>query len=313
MKLAVVSLLIAITAISAFGQAPPSLRIVTEDPNLPSDLYYGDIKVKPLRLRPGTNQPMVFEDNDYFVFQHYVDFLGRMPDQAGYDDWNRVLNTCTNQGKLGADPGCDRTHVSSGFFRSTEFGERGYWIYRFYNAALGRLPKYVEFKPGVQQLSGLQQTPAQLEASRVAFINQFMALPEFTGIYAGTTANASQFIAKLEEKAGVTLPDSAQTDPGQPTQYGRAQLIGLMQNGTFTAAQTLRAFIEQKVVWDKYFYRAFVAMEYFGYLKRDPDQAGYDDWVRVLTFGDAPTGIQPGDYRHLVFGFIWSVEYRNRF
>jgi hypothetical protein len=315
MKLAVISLIVAVTAISAFGQAPPSLRIVTEDPNLPSELYYGDIKVKPLRLRPGTNQPMVFEDNDYFVFQHYVDFLGRMPDQAGYTDWNNVLNTCTNQGKLGADPACDRTHVSSGFFRSTEFGDKGYWIYRFYNAAFGRLPKYApEFKPEVQKLSGLQQTGAQLEASKAAFIDRFMTLPEFTGIYGSPTAgNASQFIASLEQKAGVTLPASTQTDPGQPQQYTKQQLIDLMTAGTLTPAQTLRAFIEQKVVWDKYFYRAFVAMEYFGYLKRDPDQAGYDDWVRVLTFGDAPTGIQPGDYRHLVFGFIWSTEYRARF
>lgn len=315
MKLAVISLIVAVTAISAFGQAPPSLRIVTEDPNLPSELYYGEIKVKPLRLRPGTNQPMVFEDNDYFVFQHYVDFLGRMPDQAGYADWNNVLNTCTNQGKLGADAACDRTHVSSGFFRSPEFGDRGYWIYRFYNAAFGRLPKYApEFKPEVQKLSGLQQTPAQLEASKAAFIDRFMTLPEFTGIYgAPTAASASQFIATLEQKAGVTLPASTQTDPGQPPQYARQQLIDLMTAGTLTPAQTLRAFIEQKVVWDKYFYRAFVAMEYFGYLKRDPDQAGYDDWVDVLTNGRASAGIAPGDYRHLVFGFIWSIEYRARF
>ncbi len=86
-----------------------------------------------------------------------------------------------------------------------------------------------------------------------------------------------------------------------------------MATGQFTAAQTLRAFIEQKVVWDTYFYRAFVAMQYFGYLRRDPEAAGYDDWVDVLTNGRASAGIQPGDYRHLIFGFIYSVEYRERF
>ncbi len=314
MKLAVISLIVAITAIGAFGQSAPTLRIVTEAPNLPSDLYYGDVKVKPVRMRPGTNIPVVFEDNDIFVFQHYVDFLGRMPDDAGFADWNKVLNTCTNQGKLGADPACDRTHVSSGFFRSTEFGERGYWIYRFYDATLGRLPKYAEFRPDLLKLSGIMTT-AEEEAKRSAYLNAFIQLPGFTGIYAGITdaAHASQFITKLEQEAGVTLPASASTDPGQPTQYGRSQLIGLMQNGTLTPAQTLRAFIEQKVVWDKFFFRGFVAMEYFGYLKRDPDQAGYDDWVDVLTNGRASAGIAPGDYRHLVFGFIWSVEYRARF
>jgi hypothetical protein len=86
-----------------------------------------------------------------------------------------------------------------------------------------------------------------------------------------------------------------------------------MQAGTLTPAQTLRAFIEQKVIWDTYFYRAFVAMQYFGYLRRDPEPAGYDDWVDVLTNGRASAGVAPGDYRHLIFGFIYSIEYRQRF
>ena len=291
-----------IVSASAFAQGP-ALRIVTEDPNLPSELFYGDVKVKPLRLRPGTNTPMVFEDNDYFVTQQYLDFLGRLPDQAGFDDWNRVLNNCKNQGKLGADPGCDRVHVSSGFFRSTEFGERGYWVYRFFHAGFGRLPKYVEFKPELQRLSGFNLTPAELEAKKIAFINEFMAKPEFISHYGGLTnpQNASAFVNKLITNAGLT------------SLANKDQLINDMANGTKTPAQVLRTFIEGQEVWDRFFFRAFVAMEYFGYLKRDPDQAGYDDWVDVLINGRASAGIAPQDYRHLIFGFIWSVEYRNRF
>lgn len=248
--------------------------------------------------------------------QHYRDFLGREPDTAGFNDWVSVVNGCgSNQGGLGSPPGCDRVHVSSGFFRSTEFGERGYWIYRFYESALGRRPTFAEFLPELQALSGVT-TSAQQEALRADFITRFMALPEFNANFNGlidSPSDAAAFIAKLEQVGRVTLPATATTQPGQPPQYGRQQLIDLMSSGQFTAAQTLRAFIEQKVVWDSYFYRAFVAMQYFGYLRRDPEAAGYDDWVRVLTFGDAPTGIAPGDYRHLIFGFIYSVEYRQRF
>jgi hypothetical protein len=205
-------------------------------------------------------------------------------------------------------------HVSSGFFRSTEFGERGYWAYRFYAASLGRRPQFAEFLPELQQLSG-SLSSAELAARRADFIERFMQLPEFTNIYAGLTdaSHAAQFIARLEETARVTLPASATTGAGQPPQYGRQQLIDLLSSGQFTAAQTLQAFIEQKVVWDTYFYPAFVAMEYFGYLRRDPEPAGYDDWVDVLTNGRASAGIQPGDYRHLIFGFIYSIEYRERF
>jgi len=141
-----------------------------------------------------------------------------------------------------------------------------------------------------------------------------MQRPEFTGKYAGltTAANAAQFVEKLEQTAGVTLPETiGATPPNQPLQLTRTQLIGKMAGGEYSAAQALRAFVEQQVVFDKFFYRGFVAMQYFGYLRRDPEQAGYDDWVDVLTNGRGT--IQPRDYRHMSFGFIYSEEYRQGF
>ena len=251
--------------------------------------------------------------NSFFVRQQYLDFLFREPDTAGFNDWMNVLTNCApNQGGLGSNPACDRVHVSSGFFRSTEFGERGYWAYRFYHGPLGRRPTFTEFIPDMRRLSGTQ-TPPQQEAARAAFVADFMQRSEFTAIYAGLTnaANAAQFIATLEQRSGVVLPASNTTQPGQPPQFGRQELINKMASGEFTAAQTLQAFIEQKVVFDAFFFRAFVAMQYFGYLLRDPEDAGYNDWVDVLTNGRGT--IPPGDFRHLIFGFVWSVEYRQRF
>ena len=99
--------------------------------------------------------------------------------------------------------------------------------------------------------------------------------------------------------------------PHAPTALTRSQLISKMASGERTAAQTLRSFIEQQVVYDKFFFRGFVAMQYFGYMRRDPEQAGYDDWVDVMTNGRG--AVQPKDYRHLIFGFIYSPEYRERF
>jgi hypothetical protein len=269
-----------------------------------------------------TNQNATGNDNPYlinafFVRQQYLDFLLREPDTLGFDDWLSVLNNCQpNKGFLGSDPGCDRVHVSSGFFRSPEFGERGYWVYRFFTASLGRRPLYAEFMPEMRRLKGLppEKPDADLKQDEADFINEFMQRPEFTTIYNGITdaGHASAFIGKLEQKAGVTLPETVPpTQAGQPAQYGRSQLIGLMQNGTLTPAQTLRSFVEQKTVWDAYFFKAFVAMEYFGYLRRDPENAGYDDWVDVLINGRGTH--PPGDFRHLVFGFIYSEEYRERF
>jgi hypothetical protein len=67
----------------------------------------------------------------------------------------------------------------------------------------------------------------------------------------------------------------------------------------------LRAVVESAEVYNRFYNRAFVAMQYFGYLRRNPDEAGYTEWVRVLE--------TTGDFRHMIFGFIYSVEYRARF
>ena len=53
--------------------------------------------------------------------------------------------------------------------------------------------------------------------------------------------------------------------------------------------------------------QAFVLTEYFGYLRRDPDPAGYDFWLNVLN------NREPGNYRGMVCAFITSTEYQRRF
>ena len=115
------------------------------------------------------------ESNTFIVRQQYLDFLLREPDPAGFNDWLNVLTNCNpGQGGLGSPPECDRVHVSSGFFRSTEFGERGYLSYRYYHAALGRRPQFAEFVPDLQRLSGFLTT-AEEEEARNAFAADFMA------------------------------------------------------------------------------------------------------------------------------------------
>ncbi|MDQ3684034.1 MAG: S8 family serine peptidase [Acidobacteriota bacterium] len=243
-----------------------------------------------------------FHTNSFFVRQHYLDFLAREPDAPGLTDWQNVLNGCgPAQGGLGSPSGCDRVHVSSGFYRSPEFTDRGYFVYRFYEGSLGRLPKYAEFIPDMASISGFQ-TVAENEASKTEFINGFVNRSEFTAKYAGlmTAGSAAQFVAKLEQTAGVTIAEPL-----------RSQLIAEMSSGQKTAAQTLRAFVESQQIYDRFFFRGFVAMQYFGYLRRDPEAAGYNDWVDVMTNGRG--AIQPKDYRHMILGFMYSIEYRERF
>jgi len=292
MKIGLSFLFIALMSVSVLAQSPPTLRIVTETPGLPSDLYYGNIKVKPLRLRPGTNQVITIDDIDFFVQQQYVDFLGRFPDSVGFANWVATLTGCPNGGYGENDnPGCDRVHVSAGFYQSIEFQGRGYWAYRYYDAALGRRPLYTEFIPDMVRVGG-SLSPDQEAAAKNQYMNDFVLKPEFQGIYPNSLTN-QQYVDKLEQTAGVTLSN-------------KANLVNALNGGTQTRAQVLRTVIESSVVFDKFFNRGFVTMQYFGYLRRDPDTIGFANWVNTLN-------ADPNNFRHMIFGFIYSTEYMNRF
>jgi len=75
------------------------------------------------------------DTTQFFFRQHYVDFLNREPEPQGFADWQAILNNCP-----AGNTQCDRVQVSSDFYRSPEFGDRGYFVYRFFEAALGRKP-----------------------------------------------------------------------------------------------------------------------------------------------------------------------------
>src|SRR6185503_1006746 len=125
-KLIVSVFFLALAVASAAAQSP-TLRIVSEDPHLPADLFYGNVKVKPLRLRPGTNTVITIDDSDFFVNQNYVDFLNRFPDPGGFSFWHGQITSC------GSDATCifnKRVEVSNEFSVVLEFGQSSTYVYR---------------------------------------------------------------------------------------------------------------------------------------------------------------------------------------
>ena len=201
-----------------------------------------------------------------------------------------TLNGCP-QGGFGENlnPSCDRVHVSAGFFLSDEFRGRGYFAYRFYEVAFDRRPLYAEFVPDMAQVGGAQSPQSEL-LSKAAYTDAFVQRSEFTNRYNGLSNSA--YVNALEQNAEITLSN-------------KADLIAALDGNQKTRGQVLREIVESKAVEDKFFIRAFVAMQYFGYLRRDPDTIGYDNWVTTLTN-------DPSNFRHMIFGFLFSNEYRGR-
>jgi hypothetical protein len=322
MRVAVALLITAFAALNAFGQAP-TLRIVTEVPNLPSELYYGNIKVKPLRLRPGTNTPITINDSDFFVNQQYVDFLSRFPDQTGFDYWVSQISSCNGNASC---IDAARTNTSGAFFLSIEFKETGYLVERLYKTAYGDgtgtsaiggthqisvpIIKRSDFLPDTLAISkgvvvnqaGWEQV---LEANKVAFLANFVQRTPFTSAFP-LSMTAIEFVDKLNTNAGNVLSSTE-----------RDQLVSNLSSNpgdSAKRAQVLRAVAEDADLLSAERNRAFVLMQYFGYLRRDPnsgpdsDYSGYDYWLTKLND-------HGGDFHaaEMVRSFIVSSEYTTRF
>ena len=235
-------------------------------------------------------QPTInpLDDGQFFVRQHYSDFLNRAPDQGGFDYWTSQFARCN------ADADClrnTRVGVSAAFFVEQEFQQTGFTIYRLNRAALGLVPAYAHFMLDRNRLIG----GAQLQQSTIDFTNEFVERGVFKQFYPDSLA-PEQFVNKLFTTAGLAAFTQEQ-----------AQEIQDMTTNGKTRAQLLLDVIELPAFKSREFNLAFVLMQYYGYLRRDPDAIGYQFWLDILN------NRVPNNYRSMVCAFINSAEYQLRF
>jgi alpha-tubulin suppressor-like RCC1 family protein/subtilisin family serine protease len=269
------------------------------------------------------NSGNAIDGSQFFVAQHYRDFLGREADAGGLNFWTSGLDAC------GIDAQCrgfKRTDTSAAFFLSIEFQETGFLAHKMYKAAYGdavgqatingvltNIPVPVvrlnEFLPDSQSIArnvivGTAGWPDRLENNKTAFAQEFVSRPRFTTAFpSGMTPE--QFVDKLNANAGNVL--SAEE---------RAALVSELTSNNSVAgrASVLRKVAEDADLTAAEKNRAFVLMQYFGYMRRNPNDSpdanhsGYNFWLTKLNeFG--------GDFRQaqMVTAFLDSIEYRNRF
>jgi hypothetical protein len=260
------------------------------------------------------------DDPQTYVCQHYHDFLNRQPDAAGLAFWTNEITSC------GANAQCidiKRINVSAAFYLSIEFQQTGYLVERLYKTAYGnasgtstfggthQLPVPVvrlnEFLSDTQTI-GLGVVVGQgnweqiLENNKQAFITGFGQRTRFTTAFPNSLTPA-QFVDTLNGNAGNPL-SAAERD----------QLVSDLASGAKTRTQVLRAVAEHPNLFNAESNRAFVLMQYFGYLRRNPndpqdtDYTGFDFWLTKLNQFN-------GNFinAEMVKAFITSGEYRQRF
>jgi hypothetical protein len=268
-----------------------------------------------------TNGINPIDNTAFFVRQHYIDFLNREPDAAGNNFWIGEINNCAPQ------PQCreiKRINVSAAFFLSIEFQETGYLAYRAYKTAYGdasgqamvqgvpvqipvpiiRLQEFLADSHAIGEGVVCCSTNAQqqLENNKVAYFAAFVLRQRFLTDYP-LTMTAAEFVDKLNMKTGNVL-SASERDP----------LVTQLQSGQKTRAQVVRAVAEDPDLNNAEKNRAFVLAQFFGYLRRNPndpqdsDYTGYKFWLDKLNQFN-------GNFieAEMVKAFITSIEYRQRF
>jgi len=243
------------------------------------------------------------DDAQSFVYTHYHDFLNREPDPAGLAFWTNQIASC------GSDVKCieeKRVNVSASFFLSIEFQETGYLRYLLEKESFGSLPKYAEFMRDLQEVGrdvvvnspGWEQ---KLRNNQQLFAEAWVKRPAFKAAY-DAMSNAD-YVNALYANAGVL-----------PTQAERDSLVNALDTASESRARILLEVAGNVAFRQKENNSAFVLMQYFGYLRRDPaaapdsDLTGYNFWLTKLNqFG--------GNYidAEMIKAFITSFEYRQRF
>lgn len=252
-------------------------------------------------------------DAGFFVRQNYIDFLNREPDTSGFNFWVTEITSC------GGNTSCievKRVNVSAAFFLSIEFQETGYLVYRSYKSAFGNLPgapvpvTFDDFLRDTQRIAQRVQVNvgawrSQLEANKQAFSLAFVQRANFLAAFPNSMT-AADYVAQLNTRAGEVLSASEQTN--------LINILGTAPSDVTKRAQVLRAVSEDQDLKNAEFNKAFVLMQYFGYLRRNPNDApdvdftGFDFWLMKLNDFN-------GNFvnAEMVKAFITSIEYRQRF
>src|SRR5207253_10944124 len=170
------------------------------------------------------------------------------------------------------------------FILSDAFLNRGYWAFRSYIVSFTQRPTYAQIIPHMAQVAG-PKSPAEEEARKAAFAEAFVQRPEF--------------IAKYGTLSGQALANALLATAGLPA--GSYTATAGQTNG-----QILRGIAETSAALNRFLTEGTVSILYFGFQRRDPDATGYQNNINTLN-------ANPNNLRHMIFIFIYSIEYRTRF
>ena len=235
------------------------------------------------------------DDSRFFIAQQYADLMGHEPDQTTVERLMGQLNACNSRSDCVR---MRRVEISTSLLLENELPATGVFLYGLYSSAFARLPRFIELET---DRAVMMNQKGELEAVRLALASAFVERAEFKRKFPATMKPA-EFVDSLV----TTLAQSAGVDfSGE-----RSLLISLLDDQANGRAMVLMRLASDQRVVDANYNQALVLFQYFTYLRRSPDEAGYNAWVNMLK--NKPLR-DPDAARSLVCNFLQSAEYQNRF
>jgi hypothetical protein len=254
-------------------------------------IYFGDAEKSDLR-----SNPAFFDQNFTVVY--------RSPSIAIYDA-HSSLNDASPSDRQGAFNKPAPRELASRvdkdpFALLVDFPHTSFFVHRLFKASFGGMPRRKDFMSAMSLLGrhvfiGAAGWQEQREINRSALLNDWMNIPAFKQLY--------------DDKSNADFVDSLLRNSGiEWTAGDRYLLIKGLDSQTQSRQAALLGIVEDKDFYAHEFNTAYVLVHYFGYLRRNPEDAPDFDLKGLNFWRDRLD--EWGDYRIISRAFIESTEYQ---
>jgi hypothetical protein len=184
----------------------------------------------------------------------------------------------------------------------TQFPRTSFFVYRLGKSSYGRTPRMNEFMTAMVDMGrglfvGRSGWEEQLGVNQSVLLNTWTNSREFRDAHDGQT-NA-EYVNSLLTNAGVDWRASKRED-----------LVKSLDSKAESRQKALLRVVEDQDFYAQEYNTAYVLVHFFGYLRRNPDEApdrdlsGLNFWRQILD--------RWGDQRSISRAFLESAEYKNR-